>query len=194
MANSRFATRLTKSILHKSLESSGVICLALFELGEIYINSFLPQNYNFTRPTRKLLGIETIEWPKRKTFQESLRRLESYGIVEKRKNTLILSKTGQLLIEKIVNKKKSLSKKWDGKYRLVIFDIPENKKLKRNWLREELYLLQYIQLQKSVFIGKHPLSADIIQDIRKFGIEKHVNYLLIDKLYDKSRLKHNNFH
>ena len=190
MASSRFITRLTKSILHKSLESTGVICLALFELGEITVDSFLPQNYSFTRPIRRLLGLEMIKWPKRKTFQESLRRLEGYGIVEKRKNILTLSKAGQLLIRKIINKKKSLAKKWDGKYRLVIFDIPENKKLIRNWLREELYLLQYIQLQKSVFIGKHLLSVDIIQDIRKFGIEKYVNYLLIDKLYDKSRLKH----
>lgn len=194
MPSAKFKSRLTKSIFQKSLESTGVICLALFELGEITLDSFFPRQYSFSRPYRKLLGLETVEWPKRNTFFENLRRLEKQGIIEKKKNILTLSRVGQSLIRKIINKKKTLSRKWDSKYRLVIFDIPENKKWSRNWLREELYLFQYIQLQKSVFIGKHPLSQDIIKDIRKFGIEKYVNYLLVDKLYDTSRLKSFEFH
>lgn len=194
MPSAKFKSRLTKSIFQKSLESTGVICLALFELGEIALDSFFPRQYSFSRPYRKLLGLETVEWPKRNTFFENLRRLEKQGIIEKKKNILTLSRVGQSLIRKIINKKKTLSRKWDSKYRLVIFDIPENKKWSRNWLREELYLFQYIQLQKSVFIGKHPLSQDIIKDIRKFGIEKYVNYLLVDKLYDTSRLKSFEFH
>ncbi|OGI25207.1 MAG: hypothetical protein A3J76_03425 [Candidatus Moranbacteria bacterium RBG_13_45_13] len=194
MPSAKFESRLTKSIFQKSLESTGIICLALFECGKITLDSFFPRQYSFSRPYRKLLGLEIVEWPKRNTFLENLRRLKKQGIIEKKKNILTLSKVGQSLIRKIINKKKALSQKWDGKYRLVIFDIPENKKWSRNWLRKELYLLQYIQLQKSVFVGKHPLPVDIIKDIKKFGLEKYVNYLLIDKLYDRSRLKHENFH
>lgn len=86
-------------------------------------------------------------------------------------------------------KRKSMNKKWDGKYCLVIFDISEIKKSFRRWLREELYLLRYIKLQKSVFIGKYPLSQDIVKKIKKLGLNDFVNYLLVEKNYDEKMSK-----
>jgi len=82
-----------------------------------------------------------------------------------------------------------MNKKWDGKYCLVIFDISEIKKSFRRWLREELYLLRYIKLQKSVFIGKYPLSQDIVKKIKKLGLNDFVNYLLVEKNYDEKMSK-----
>jgi len=74
-------------------------------------------------------------------------------------------------------------RKWDRKYRVVIFDIPENKRKIRNWLREELYLLDYKKLQESVLIGKYALPDDLIEEIKKYKIGNYVNYLLVDKVY-----------
>lgn len=78
---------------------------------------------------------------------------------------------------------KNLKRKWDKKYRVVIFDIPEKKSGDRIWLREELYLLKYKQLQKSVYFSKFPLSTDIIKEIRQRKIGNYVNYLLVNKIY-----------
>jgi len=189
MPSKRFTTCLTKSILRKSLKSSSYICLALAELGEITLESFFNPKYSFTRPSRRLLGLDPQWQPNKNTLKGSLRRLINQGIVEKEKNKISLTKTGKRLISSILAKQNVLNKKWDGKYRLVIFDIPESKKRSRDWLREELYLLNYIQLQKSVFIGKHPLAPNIIKDIKKNGIGHNVNYLLVDKIYDARKLK-----
>ncbi len=126
---------------------------------------------------------------KRETIRYSIKRLEKQGIIEVTDKNINLTKWGRRLFGKIKSKKKTLDKKWDKKYRLVIFDIPEKKKNIRHWLREELYLLNYVQLQKSVFIGKHPLPSDIINDIRQLDIEDCVNYLLVDKVYDERRIR-----
>lgn len=190
MASKRFISLLTKSILKGTLMSSSFICLKLFELGEITLDSFLPANYSFARPYRRLLGLEMRDWrPTKNSLQVGLTRLVEQGFAEKKRKSYKLTLDGKRIMKSIFEKQKSLKKKWDGKYRLVIFDIPEFKKKARDWLREELYLLQYIQLQKSVFIGKHPLSQDIIGDIKGLGLSNHVNYLLIEKVYDERKLK-----
>ena len=107
----------------------------------------------------------------------------------KKKKIFFLSKEGKKLFEYIGLRRKALDKKWDKKYRLVIFDIPEKKRVDRNWLRGELYLLHYTQLQESVFISKFSLTEDIIIEIQKRKMNKFVNYLLVDKIFDYSKTK-----
>ena len=83
----------------------------------------------------------------------------------------------------VVSRKRSVNQKWDSKYRVVIFDIPEKESEKRNWLRQELVLLKYGKLQKSVFVGKHPLPADLIREIKSSKMGNYVNYLLVERIY-----------
>ncbi|MFH0969425.1 MAG: hypothetical protein V1804_02870 [Patescibacteria group bacterium] len=94
-----------------------------------------------------------------------------------------LSLVGKILAKYIISRKKVLNKKWDGKYRVVIFDIPEEKRKIRDWLRGELDLLDYKKLQKSVFISKFSLTSDLIKEIKNKKIGSYVNYLLVDKVY-----------
>lgn len=105
------------------------------------------------------------------------------GFVKKTGNKYSLTKSGWDIVRLIMNKRKTLSSKWDGKYRLVIFDIPEEKNKIRDWLRQELYLIDYHKLQESVFIGKHPLPPDLIKEIKENKIGSCVNYILADKIY-----------
>ena len=58
-------------------------------------------------------------------------------------------------------------KKWDGKWRVVIYDIPHAKKSARDALRYKLYELGFKEWQKSVFI--HPYECkDQIEFIVEF--------------------------
>lgn len=47
--------------------------------------------------------------------------------------------------------------RWDRKWRIVLFDIPEKKKLLRDTLRTQLKQLGLLELQKSVFV--HPFEC-----------------------------------
>ncbi len=191
MASKTFLKQVQKHILKSVPAVNDYICATLWELGEATSQSFFSPKYSFTKPTRMLFGFETgFENKKisKNTIRKNLGRLIAQGIVKKKGNMFSLSKGGIKLFNSIGLRKKILAKKWDKKYRLVIFDIPEKKRSDREWLREELYLLEYVQLQKSVFISKHALPEDIIIEIQKRKMNKFVNYLLVDKIFDYSKI------
>jgi len=73
-------------------------------------------------------------------------------------------------------------KKWDGLWRLIIFDIPEEQKEGRDALSKKLKSMEFYPLQRSVFI--HPFQCrkevDFICDF--FDIEQFVDYLIVKNL------------
>jgi len=64
---------------------------------------------------------------------------------------------------------------------LVIFDIPENKRIKRDWLRFQLAGFNYRLIQKSAFIGLTPLPENFIDDLEKYDILPYVHIFSIKK-------------
>lgn len=63
----------------------------------------------------------------------------------------------------------------DDKTRLFVFDIPENRKGDRNWLRRELIACDYTPLQKSVFMGLRPLSAKLLEALKSRELLSHIH-------------------
>lgn len=61
-------------------------------------------------------------------------------------------------------------KKWDGKWRILLFDIPEKFKIKREAFRGKLKELGFYQLQKSVWVHPYNCEAEVelLQDF--FGL------------------------
>lgn len=68
-------------------------------------------------------------------------------------------------------------KKWDKKWRIVLFDIPEPQKKTRDALRHKLKKLGFLEFQKSVFIYPFPCQDEINFVINFFNIHDHVCYL-----------------
>ena len=62
---------------------------------------------------------------------------------------------------------KEKPEKWDGKYRVVIFDISEQRKKIRDNLRNTLRLFGFIQLQGSVWVYPYPCQ-EIIALLKKY--------------------------
>ena len=63
------------------------------------------------------------------------------------------------------------NQKWDGKWRIVTFDIPEKKRKIRQNLRYKLRELGFAMLQKSIWISPHNFEDDIREffDENKLG-------------------------
>jgi len=57
---------------------------------------------------------------------------------------------------------------------LVIFDIPEKYKHKREWLREQLKIFGYEMIQRSVWVGPSPLPHSFMNVIHELKIDTHV--------------------
>ena len=52
-------------------------------------------------------------------------------------------------------------KRWDGKWRVVIFDIPEKFRLGRDYLRNKLKELGFYQMQKSAWVHPYPCGDEV---------------------------------
>jgi len=195
--SSRYRKTLIKNILNDSFNTAECIFIDLIEIGEITADTFLSTRRSFASPSCRFFSsnhkrntyFKKKTEIKEKIAKQSLKRMEKQGFLERKGKIYSLSKKGSVLADYIMKRKRTLEKKWDGKYRVVIFDIPETKKECRNWLREELYLLNYTKLQKSVFISKYTLTADLLGEIKRKEIANYINYLLVDKIYDESKLR-----
>lgn len=62
------------------------------------------------------------------------------------------------------------AKKWDRKWRLVIFDIPEKERKARDALREKLKELGFGRWQKSVYISPHDFGQDLKEFLKSWGL------------------------
>lgn len=76
--------------------------------------------------------------------------------------------------------------KWDGKWRLYTFDIPEKDKLSRDLLRRKLKGVGMYNIQRSVFAYPYDCRPELEFISNHYGISKHsafmeVSYTDIDK-------------
>ena len=69
------------------------------------------------------------------------------------------------------------AKRWDKKWRIVIFDIPETKRKVRDALRSKLKKFGFLELQKSIFIYPFSCRDEINFVINFWGISDNVYYL-----------------
>lgn len=101
----------------------------------------------------------------RQVIRNTLSRMKKQGLVVNRDGIWKITKEGELLLKE---RKSSVihftpPKRNGGRQKtmIVIFDIPEKKRLYRDWLRSELIGLGYELIQKSVWFGP-PLPKEFI--------------------------------
>ncbi len=141
---------------------ASLILQTLSEIGEGTLDSFFPAKYPEARIWRGLLRLDAGYKFSRTSFSTLLSRLKSMGLVErqgaKKVSIWHLTSRGERYLKKEADKPRP-----DGIRRLVIFDIPERERGKRDIIRSELVGLGYSQLQKSVWIGQIPLPRDFME-------------------------------
>lgn len=118
----------------------------------------------------------------------NLNKYELYHIVQrlKEKGWVETIKNEGKVIVKLTNKGKNqlaiekalVNPKWDGKYRVVIFDIPEKNRKIRNILRGRLKIWGFKYLQKSLWVSKKDITEPMREFIKELGMEKWV-YVLV---------------
>jgi len=90
-------------------------------------------------------------------------------------------KLGDLKIEK--------PKKWDKKWRVVIFDISESKKGLRDLLRFNLERLGFIKLQNSVWVFPYECEELVFLLKTNFFVDSDVLYMEVNRIENEKWLK-----
>lgn len=81
------------------------------------------------------------------------------------------------------------SKKWDGKWRLIMFDIPEKHKKARDAFRFHLKRMGFVEYQKSAFMTPYKCNAEIDCLREDLGIKPFVRVLIVSSCDNELHLK-----
>lgn len=142
------------------------------EAGWLYFDAFFPRQYSYARVSRRLFGRDGYPRATPATVSSLLWRLRREGLVVRRKHqgrsAWVLTKQGAARLRQNVIPVPAS----DGISRLVIFDIPERERKKRDAIRAELIACNFARLQKSVWMGTNPLPEDfitLVDDLRLKG-------------------------
>lgn len=68
---------------------------------------------------------------------------------------------------------------WDGKWRVIIFDIPETKKSSREAFRRKLKIMGFSPFQKSVWLHPYPCESEIDFLSEKLKIAEFLNLITV---------------
>ena len=139
--------------------------------------------------TLKLFGFD----PKKRQKEIMVKardRLIEKRLLERNKDGFvrITAKGKQRLNDlELKNLKIKKPERWDGKWRVLIFDIPEKMRVVRNKIRLSLLNIGFLMLQNSVWIYPYDCEdyASLLKADSKIG--KKLLYLIVDSLeYDKN--------
>lgn len=129
---------------------------------------------------------------KRYEFHRTVKKLQKRGYISLTKTekgwVLKLLKRGKQYAKQVDFEKLKLPrpKKWDGKWRLLSFDIPEEFKSARNMLRSKLKSLGCHNIQRSLFAYPHDCrrELELVADhykVSKYTLYAEVTYIDLDK-------------
>jgi len=133
------------------------------------------------------------EWEEWKKFNKgylkrSLKRLEEQKLVAFRKDEekaiIKITKLGGQKVLKYALDNFGIEKQriWDGKWRLIIYDMPKTKEYFQGLFRRTIKRLGLYKLQHSVYLTPYPCEAQI-KFLRNFlGVKNEVIYMVIEKL------------
>lgn len=153
----------------------------LAEAGKLAVDGLFPPNRVEGRVWRELFGLPAGYVFSKRNVSAGLSRLRNQGLVKrvggKRYAVWLLTGRG----EKKVRTYQVEPAKPDGIPRLVMYDIPEKDRRKRDLLRSELAACQYQQLQKSVWLGYCPLPEEFIENLKSLDLKDRVHIVGINK-------------
>lgn len=92
----------------------------------------------------------------------------------------------ELETQKVAMAKK---RKWDKRWRVVIFDIPERRKSVRNRLRRFMNTYGFVRLQDSVWVYPHDCEDLVALVKAEFRIGFDVLYMIVERIEHDTHLR-----
>jgi len=80
-------------------------------------------------------------------------------------------------------------KKWNGKWYMLFFDVPEIQRNKRDYLRKYLRKIGFYQYQKSVYIFPFECENEVLLIKKIVAGGMYMKYIIADKIEDEDKIK-----
>lgn len=162
-------------IIFETVKGASIISLALIAPGAIL--------------AMKKLGLRVS--PQQKgVVERASKRLVRQGFMEWQEGKLRLTKKGEnRMLELNLREQVKRPRRWDGKWRVLVFDIPERRRRVRQWIRSTVRGIGFVRLQDSVWI--YPYDCEDLITLVKANM--HVGdallYMVVDVIESDMKLK-----
>lgn len=128
-------------------------------------------------------------------LKRKLKELEKENLVavtfDHGKEIVKISKEGESHLKKLElnNLKIKKIKNWDGKWRVVIFDVPEDYKKARHYFFSRLKEIGLKLLQESVFVCPYPCFTEVNALREFYGIKPYVRFIVANEIEREGELR-----
>ena len=137
---------------------------------------------SFFHKNLRMIGIDP------KTAYFGFKNLERRKLLTSKNGKLNFTPKGKTWIQICRYKNLKIhNDKWDRKWRIIIFDIPESLKNQRKQLRRKLKLLGFFNLQKSVLVCPFSCEAEINFLADYLKIKPHLNIIMADCIGEREK-------
>lgn len=132
---------------------------------------------------------------KQKEIRGGIRDLNKLKFIKKKENydgsvVVTLTDKGKLRALNITLRRFYYKKeKWDGKWRMVAFDIPDEYRKGRKALRYRLLVAGFYELQESLFLHPYDCQKELIELVKLFKLEKYVRFGMLDSIDNEKNIK-----
>jgi len=111
----------------------------------------------------------------KRLIDKGLLKIDNYGMIS-------LTEKGGKRFEELETRSIINPKRWDGKYRVVVFDIEEKRKKERDLIRYQLTSLGFIRLQNSVWISPYECEELITLMKSDRHLNSNIIYMTIESI------------
>ena len=121
-------------------------------------------------------------------FRNLIYRLKKNNLIKVKnlegKQAVILTRKGidRALKNRFKKERGNLKKRKDGKWIMIIFDIPQKYNKSRNLLRSILQNLGYKMFQQSVWVTPYDVSRKTEELLQQYSLDDYVKIFLIEKI------------
>lgn len=176
--------------VRRKVTLAGILGLVL-DVGDI----LLPAGSRY-EAWRRSKGLRLIDWEKHfpSELERVVGRLARNGWVEKKETPegtkIIITDKGkkQVLLFQLEDLQPK-KEKWDGKWRMVFFDVEEEKRKKRDDLRRYLKKLGFWQMQRSVWVSPYDCEKEVKYLREVLEVPHEVKMGLLERLENERELK-----
>ncbi|HLC95516.1 MAG TPA: hypothetical protein VJH89_03425 [Patescibacteria group bacterium] len=158
-----------KEIILSTLLTMGFITIALAAPNAVQI-------FNYFKPKNAY---------ERERIRNSLHRLERQSLIKQKGNLdgyFILTREGRAkaMRYKIEKTKIQRQNRWDKKWRMVMFDVPHEKRKARQAINYALKKIGCVHYQKSVFITPFPCEKEVNFIGDTFDVREHIRIVVAE--------------
>ncbi|MBU6389988.1 hypothetical protein KGQ31_00370 [Patescibacteria group bacterium] len=128
---------------------------------------------------------------RKELIKRTYERLIQQGLLVRKDGFLEISDKGRLTLKMLTEggTKIKKPKKWDGKWRVLIFDVRESWRPQRDRLRRSLAAVGFFRLQDSVWI--YPYDCEDFMALLKkdFRLGNEMLYLIVEEIESDTSLR-----